>query len=149
MSPPDPNPLRSLRANAVLVVDSSVWVDFFNNTKTATSELLEHLLKKGEVKLVVPDLVLFEVLRGFRHENEYRQAKRLLETLTIEVVGGRNLMLDATQHYRSLRAQGVTVRSPIDVLIASFCIDNDYALLHRDRDFNAFEDLRGLRAWRH
>ena len=133
----------------MLVVDSSVWVDFFNNTQTATTELLEHLLRKGEVKLVVPDLVLFEVLRGFRHENEYRQAKRLLETLTIEVVGGRNLVLDATQHYRSLRAQGFTVRSPIDVLIASFCIDNDYALLHRDRDFNAFEDLRGLRAWRH
>ena len=133
----------------MLVVDSSVWVDFFNNTGSAPTELLEHLLKKGEVKLVVPDLVLFEVLRGFRHENEYRQAKRLLETLTIEVVGGRNLMLDAAQHYRSLRAQGFTVRSPIDVLIASFCIDNDYALLHRDRDFNAFEDLRGLRAWRH
>lgn len=133
----------------MLVVDSSVWVDFFNNTGNAPTELLEHLLKKGEVKLVVPDLVLFEVLRGFRHENEYRQAKRLLETLTIEVVGGRNLMLDAAQHYRSLRAQGFTVRSPIDVLIASFCIDNDYALLHRDRDFNAFEDLRGLRAWRH
>ena len=133
----------------MLVVDSSVWVDFFNNTRNPSTEQLEHLLKKGEVRLVVPDLILFEVLQGFRQEHDYRQAKRLLETLTIEVVGGRNLALDAAQHYRSLRTQGFTVRSPIDVLVASFCIENDYLLLHRERDFNAFEDLRGLRAWRH
>ena len=133
----------------MLVVDSSVWVDFFNNTRNPSTEELEHLLKKGEVRLVVPDLILFEVLQGFRQEHDYRQAKRLLETLTIEVVGGRNLALDAAQHYRSLRTQGFTVRSPIDVLVASFCIENDYLLLHRERDFNAFEDLRGLRAWRH
>lgn len=133
----------------MLVVDSSVWVDFFNNTRSPSTEHLEHLLNKGEVRLVVPDLILFEVLRGFRHEHDYRQAKRLLETLTIEVVGGRNLVLDAAQHYRSLRTQGFTVRSPIDVLVATFCIENDYLLLHRDRDFNAFEDLRGLRVWRH
>ena len=133
----------------MLVVDSSVWVDFFNNTRHPSTEQLEHLLKKGEVRLVVPDLILFEVLQGFRQEHDYRQAKRLLETLTIEVVGGRNLALDAAQHYRSLRTQGFTVRSPIDVLVASFCIENDYLLLHRERDFNAFEDLRGLRAWRH
>ena len=133
----------------MLVVDSSVWVDFFNNTRNPSTEQLEHLLRKGEVRLVVPDLILFEVLQGFRQEHDYRQAKRLLETLTIEVVGGRNLALDAAQHYRSLRTQGFTVRSPIDVLVASFCIENDYLLLHRERDFNAFEDLRGLRAWRH
>jgi predicted nucleic acid-binding protein len=133
----------------VLVVDSSVWVDFFNNARNPSTEHLEILLEKGEVRIVVPDLILFEVLRGFRHEHDYRQAKRLLETLTVEVVGGRDLVLEAAQHYRSLRSQGFTVRSPIDVLVAAFCIENDYSLLHRDRDFNAFEDLRGLRAWRH
>lgn len=133
----------------MLVVDSSVWVDFFNDIRNPSTDHLEHLLKKGEVRIVVPDLILFEVLRGFRHEHDHRQAKRLLETLTIEVVGGRDLVLDAAQHYRILRTQGFTVRSPIDVLVASFCIENDYKLLHRDRDFNAFQDLRGLRAWRH
>jgi predicted nucleic acid-binding protein len=133
----------------VLVVDSSVWVDFFNDTANPAADLLQHLLDHGEVRLVVPDLVLFEVLRGFRREHDYRQARLLLETLSIEAAGGAGLALSAAQHYRSLRAQGITVRGPIDVLVAAFCIENDYALLHRDRDFDAFEDLRGLRAWRH
>ncbi len=133
----------------MLVVDSSVWVDFFNDAENPASELLEQLLDHGEVRLVVPDLVLFEVLRGFRLEREYRQARLLMETLSIEAAGGAEVALAAAQHYRSLRAQGVTVRSPIDVLLAAFCIENDYALLHRDRDFDAFEELRGLRGWRH
>ena len=133
----------------MLVVDSSVWVDFFNDADNPAADLLEQLLDHGEVRLVVPDLVLFEVLRGFRHEREHRQARLLMETLSIEAAGGAEVALAAAQHYRSLRAQGVTVRSPIDVLLAAFCIENDYALLHRDRDFDAFEELRGLRAWRH
>ena len=133
----------------MLVVDSSVWVDFFNDTANPAADLLQHLLDHGEVRLVVPDLVLFEVLRGFRHEHDYRQARLLMETLSIEAAGGTALALAAAQHYRSLRAQGVTVRSPIDVLVASFCIERDYALLHRDKDFDAFESLRGLRGWRH
>ena len=133
----------------MLVVDSSVWVDFFNDADNPAADQLEQLLDHGEVRLVVPDLVLFEVLRGFRLEREYRQARLLMETLSIEAAGGAEVALAAAQHYRSLRAQGVTVRSPIDVLLAAFCIENDYALLHRDRDFDAFEELRGLRAWRH
>ena len=137
------------QGSTVLVVDSSVWVDFFNDADNPAADLLEQLLNHGEVRLVVPDLVLFEVLRGFRHEREYRQARLLMETLSIEAAGGSEVALAAAQHYRSLRAQGVTVRSPIDVLLAAFCIENDYALLHRDRDFHAFEKLRGLRTWRH
>jgi len=133
----------------VLVVDSSVWIDFFNAVENPAAQLLEHLLELGEVRLIVPDLVLFEVLRGFRHERDYRQARLLMQTLNVEAVGGADMVLAAAQHYRSLRDQGVTVRSPIDVLVATFCIERDYALLHRDRDFDAFEELRGLRGWRH
>ena len=133
----------------MLVVDSSVWIDFFNDVDTPGAQLLQHLLDRGEVRVVVPDLVLFEVLRGFRFEHEYRQARLLMQTLSIEPVGGAEVALAAAQHYRSLRAQGITVHSAIDVLVASFCIENDYALLHRDRDFTAFEELRGLRGWKH
>ncbi len=133
----------------MLVVDSSVWIDFFNNADHPAVDLLQQLLDHGEVRIVVPDLVLFEVLRGFRHEHAHRQARRLMESLSVEDAGGAEVALAAAAHYRSLRAQGVTVRSPIDVLVASFCIERDYALLHRDRDFDAFEDLRGLRSWRH
>ncbi|HWI10073.1 MAG TPA: PIN domain-containing protein [Burkholderiaceae bacterium] len=133
----------------MLVVDSSVWIDFFNAADDPATQMLEQLLDHGEVRLVVPDLVLFEVLRGFRHERDHRQARKLMETLSIEAAGGAELALAAAQHYRNLRAQGITVRSSIDVLVATFCIEHDYALLHRDRDFDAFEELRGLRAWRH
>ncbi len=133
----------------MLVVDSSVWIDFFNNAEHPAVDLLQQLLDHGEVRIVVPDLVLFEVLRGFRQEHSHRQARRLMESLSVEDAGGTAVALAAAQHYRSLRAQGITVRSPIDVLVASFCIERDYALLHRDRDFQAFEDLRGLRSWRH
>jgi predicted nucleic acid-binding protein len=133
----------------VLVVDSSVWIDFFNDADEPAAHVLEQLLDHGEVRLVVPDLVLFEVLRGFRHERDFRQARLLMETLSIEAIGGAELALTASQHYRGLRVQGITVRSAIDVLVATFCIERDYALLHRDRDFDAFEGLRGLRGWQY
>ena len=133
----------------MLVVDSSVWIDFFNDAGHPAVGTLDALLEHGEVRLVVPDLVLFEVLRGFRHEGEHRQARRLMESLHVEATGGAELALAAAQHYRQLRAQGITVRSGIDVLVAAFCIENDYALLHRDRDFHAFEQRLGLRGWAH
>jgi hypothetical protein len=133
----------------MLVVDSSVWIDFFNDADHPAVEMLASLLEQGEVRIVVPDLVFFEVLRGFRQEHSYRAAKRLLESLELVDASDIRLAEAAAQHYRSLRAQGFTVRGGIDVLVASFCIEHDYALLHRDRDFQAFEILRGLRGWTH
>ena len=133
----------------MLVVDSSVWIDFFNEAAHPAALSLDNMLQHGEVRIVVPDLVLFEVLRGFRHEREHRQARALLESFDIEALGGAEQARLAAAHYRDLRAHGITVRSSIDVLIASFCIERDYALLHRDRDFEAFEHRRGLRGWAH
>ena len=133
----------------MLVVDSSVWIDFFNGAASPARATLRRLLGDGDTEIVVPDLVLFEVLRGFRHERDYLQAESLMLTLTVESTGGKALALKAAQHYRSLRAAGITVRSAVDVLVAAFCIDRGYSLLHADRDFDAFEASRGLRAWRH
>ncbi len=133
----------------MVVVDSSVWIDYFGGAEGPARARLRGLLHDGEVRIVVPDLVLFELLRGFRHERDYRHARALLETLAIEPVGGHALGLEAAQHCRSLRAAGVTVRSSLDVLIAAFCIERGYLLLHRDRDFDAFERHRGLRGWSH
>ena len=133
----------------MLVVDSGVWIDFFNNVDSPATGMLAQLLDHGEVHLVVPDLVMFEVLRGFRLEHDYRQARLLLQTLSVEPASSPALAQTAAEHYRSLRARGITVRSSIDVLVATFCIEHDYALLHRDRDFDAFERERGLRVWRH
>ena len=131
----------------MLVADSSVWIDYFNGEITPASDELTRLLADGNTRIVVPDLVLFEVLCGFRHEREFRQARALLNSLSIEATGDAALAFAAAQHYRSLRLIGVTVRGGIDVLIAAFCIEQDYLLLHRDRDFSAFEEYRGLRRW--
>ncbi len=131
----------------MLVVDSSVWIDFFGGAITPAVGAVETLLQRGEVRVVVPDLVLFEVLRGFRGEREQRSARSLMEGLDVEATGGAALALAATDHYRILRSQGFTVRGTVDVWVAAFCIEHDYFLLHRDRDFDAFERLRGLRVW--
>lgn len=133
----------------MLVVDSSVWIDFFSGREHPAVDQLQVLLEQGELRLVVPDLVLFEVLRGFRHPRDLRQATLLMQSLAVEATGGEALAMAAVDHYRSLRAQGCTVRSPIDVLLAAFCIENDYALLHKDRDFDALEVHRGLKVWKH
>lgn len=133
----------------MLVVDSGVWIDFFNGAGHPAAAVLDHMLNAGEVRIVVPDLVLFEVLRGFRHERDHRQARLLMESFDVEDLCGADMARHAAAHYRALRAQGVTVRSSIDVLVASFCIERDYALLHRDRDYQAFAQRRGLRTWEH
>ncbi len=133
----------------MLVVDSGVWIDYFNARDSAARDELRRLLADGHTRLVVPDLVLFEVLRGFRHERALRQARLLLQSLHVESCGGEDLALAAAEHYRHLRARGITVRSAIDVMVAAFCIENDYLLLHGDRDYDGFATHRGLRVWGH
>lgn len=133
----------------MVVADSSVWIDFFNAQPNPARDELRRMLFEGTVRIVVPDLVLFEVLRGFRHERDLRQAKALMSGLAVEPACNPELAVHAMNHYRSLRAAGISPRNGIDVLVATFCIENNYLLLHRDRDFTAFETHRGLRGWRH
>ena len=133
----------------MVVADSGVWIDYFNAQANPARDTLRRLLQEGVTRIVVPDLVLFEVLRGFRGERDLRQAQLLMMSLDVEAVSSAALCLQAAQHYRDLRKVGITVRSGIDVLVATFCIERDYRLLHRDRDFQAFEEQRGLRGWRH
>ena len=131
----------------MLVVDSSGWIDFFNARDTTARWELRRLLDDGQTRLVVPDLVLYEVLRGFRHERAMRQARLLLLTLSVELCGSEDIALAAAEHYRHLRARGITVRSSIGVMIAAFCIERDYLLLHNDRDYAGLAAHRGLRVW--
>lgn len=133
----------------MILVDSSVWIAFFNGRPCEAVDRLADLLGDGSAPLGMPDLVLFEVLRGFRHEQDFQAARRTLAALPVVEIGGEEEVMRAAQHYRALRASGVTVASPIDVLLASYCIEHDHALLHADRDFDALESLRGLKVWRH
>ncbi|MFN6961457.1 MAG: PIN domain nuclease [Rhodocyclaceae bacterium] len=133
----------------MIFVDASVWIDFFNGRKTPAVDRLCDLLADGAAPLEMADLTLFEVLRGFRHAEDFLAAKRALSALPVISIGGSENAIAAAEHYRTLRRLGITITSPIDVLLASFCIENGYALLHSDADFDALEAHLGLRVWRH
>ena len=132
----------------MILVDSSVWIDFFRGAENAAAGQLNALLSDSSSPLGIADLVLFEVLRGFRSTSLSRQAQSFLCDLPqVEIGGMRNAQL-AAEHYRALREHGFTIRSPIDVLLASYCITHGHLLLHRDADFDVIETLRGLKVWR-
>ena len=133
----------------MILVDSSVWIDFFNGRSTESVAILAQLLDEAAAPLAIADLALFEVLRGFRFERDYLAAERVLRALDVVPIGGDALCRAAALHYRDLRARGITIASPIDVLQASYCIENNYALLHSDANFDAMETWRGLKVWRH
>jgi predicted nucleic acid-binding protein len=130
----------------VIVVDASVWVDFFTGHPTAEADALDAIL--GERQIVVGDLTLVEVLSGFRYDADFRRARQLLESCEYRSMVGKTIAVEAASNYRRLRGLGVTVRKSIDVLIASFCILNALPLLHRDRDFDPMEQHLGLKVWR-
>lgn len=127
----------------MILVDSSVWIDYFNGQATPQTSLLDSLL--GSEPLAIGDLILAEVLQGFRSDADFHTAKELLTALTIyELLGVENAIASA-EHYRTLRARGVTVRKTVDLIIATFCIRRSYALLFSDRDFLPFVEQLGLR----
>jgi predicted nucleic acid-binding protein len=127
----------------LILVDSSVWIDYFNGSMTSATQRLDGLL--GREDLAVGDLILTEVLQGFDDEREFATARRLLTSLHVVEIGGREIALQAAKNFRALRQAGVTVRKTIDALIATRCIENRYELLHSDRDFDPFVKHLGLR----
>ena len=128
----------------MIVVDSSVWVDYFNGTETRETALLDGIL--GLEPVMVGDLILVEVLQGFHADRDVRRARMALDTLLFEPMLGRSIALASAANYRALRGKGITVRKIIDVLIATFCIENGHVLLHSDRDFVPIEEHLGLKA---
>jgi predicted nucleic acid-binding protein len=126
----------------MVIVDSSVWIDAFNGELTPQTRWLQEALARGGVGLT--SLILCEVLRGFRSDRDFSQARDELLTLPIyEVIPGA-LALKAAENFRSLQRRGITVRKTIDCLIATFCIQEGYELLHHDNDFRGFEEFLGL-----
>lgn len=127
----------------MIFVDSSVWIAYFNGVDSEHTRLLDTAL--GTTRIVVGDLVLAEVLQGFRADRDFRQARTLMLHLDVRSVLSPALALRAAEHYRFLRRQGTTVRKTIDTVIATYCIDEDLPLLHDDTDFLPFEQHLGLR----
>ena len=126
----------------MIVVDSSVWIGYFNGKETRETLLLDGIL--GIEPVVIGDLILTEVLQGFRSDCDVRRALEAMNTLVFEPMVGRDIALASAQNYRALRARGVTVRKTIDMLIATYCMENGHALLHSDRDFEPIQRYLGL-----
>jgi len=122
----------------LIFVDSSVWIDYFNGTQTNETNTLNSLL--GKEPIAVGDLVLTEVLQGFRHDREYETAKSLLLAFTVFELAGNDVAIRSADNFRFLRKKGITVRKTIDIIIATFCIENDIPLLHSDKDFHPFQE---------
>ena len=127
----------------MILVDSSVWIDYFNGTPTWQTQKLDSLL--GIEPLAIGDLILAEVLQGFAAERDFNAARNLLTSLTVIELGGADIAIQAATNFRLLRAVGVTVRKTIDSIIATRCIENGHRLLHDDKDFVPFVKHLGMR----
>jgi len=125
----------------MILVDSSVWVEYFNGQVTRETDFLDALL--GTEPVAIGDLILAEVLQGFRSDADYEAAKELLASLTTYDLLGAALAIKTADNYRALRRRGITVRKTIDAIIATFCIERRTPLLYSDRDFDPF--VRHLR----
>jgi predicted nucleic acid-binding protein len=130
----------------VIVIDTSVWIDYFNGKATTETEVLDRLL--GIESLLIGDLILAEVLQGLRSDPDFRRVLGFLGALEFREMVGRRVALASARNYRSLRARGVTVRKTIDVIIGTFCMLNGHRLLHSDRDFDLMERHLGLEVMR-
>jgi len=126
----------------MILVDTSVWIDYFNGVVCAETDRLDALL--GQDNILMGDIILAEVLQGFTSDTEFKRAQSLLALLPFREMLGRDVALQTAKNYRLLRKQGVTVRKTVDVMIGTFCILNHIPLLHRDRDFQPMGKWLGL-----
>ena len=127
----------------MILIDSSVWIDYFNGTSTWQTDALDNHLSNTPV--IMGDLILTEVLQGFRSNKDFETAKNFLGALPFRQIGGYNVAIQSAKNYRSLRKAGVTVRKTIDIIIATFCIIEGLTLLHDDRDFTPMESHFSLK----
>jgi predicted nucleic acid-binding protein len=130
----------------MIVADTSAWIDYVRGIDAPHTNLLDYELDHS--RIVTGDLIIAEFLQGFRYEEDYQKAKQIMESLEYHDLVGKDMALRAAQNYRKLRKSGTTVRKTIHVIIATFCIENDFDLLHNDRDFDPMERLLGLRVRR-
>jgi predicted nucleic acid-binding protein len=128
----------------VILIDSSVWIDYFRGRASPQTDRLDALLDAETV--ATGDLILAEVLQGFGADRDFRQAKILMSAFPVLDLGGREIAVAAAQNFRALRARGVTTRKTIDTIIATYCIAHRLPLLFSDRDFEPFVEYLGLQS---
>jgi len=128
----------------VILVDSSVWIDYFRGTATPQTDRLDALL--GTEPLAIGDLILVEVLQGLSSDKDFDEARKLLATLVPIDVAGQDIPIQAANNHRALKAMGIAPRKTIDTVIATRCIVSGHTLLHSGRDFEPFVAHLGLRS---
>ncbi|MDD5298776.1 MAG: PIN domain nuclease [Rhodocyclaceae bacterium] len=128
----------------MILVDSSVWIDYFRGSVTPQAEKLDSLL--GIEPVATGDLILTEVLQGFVSDRDFNQARKLLTSLVIVDLAGQDIAIQAARNFRLLRSLGITVRKTIDTVIATRCIESELPLLYSDKDFDPFVEHLGLRS---
>jgi len=127
----------------MILVDSSVWINYFNGKTTWQTELLDQMLQ--QIPVYTGDLILTEVLQGFRKDHEYKKAKEVLNILPCKNIGGYDIAIQSAENYRKLRKKGITIRKTIDIIIGTFCIVENIPLLHDDRDFEPMMEHLSLK----
>ncbi len=127
----------------MILVDSSVWIDYFNGKVLPHTKKVDEIL--GTQEIVVTDVVMAEVLQGFRVPKDFEATLKALDAFRFETTGGRDVAVQAARNFLYLRSLGFTVRKTIDTIIATKCIMSGFELLHNDRDFVPFENFLGLR----
>ncbi len=127
----------------MILVDSSVWIDYFNGVENTETTLLDEFLSTDTI--CIGDIILAEVLQGFRSDRDYKLAKEILTELPIYQISTPELALVGADNYRKLRKKGITIRKSVDNWIATFCIENKIPLLFSDKDFNPYVEHLGLR----
>jgi len=128
-----------------LVVDSSVWIDYFNGQLSAETNALDRAL--GVEEIIIGDLILTEVLQGFRKQSDFYKARELMRHFPVVTMLGSEMATKSAENYRKLRQQGITVRKTIDVMIATYCMNHALPLLYSDRDFDPIVQYLGLQAY--
>lgn len=126
----------------MILVDSSVWIDYFSGLDSPEADKLDNIL--GIRPVAIGDLILTEVLQGFRNDKDYKAARRVFEDVTIFDMLGEKMAIKSAENFRTLRKKGITVRKTADVIIATFCIDQKLPLLFSDKDFKPFVKHLGL-----
>ncbi len=127
----------------MILVDSSVWINYFNGKITWQTDILDQMLQ--QIPIYSGDLILTEVLQGFRKDSEFKKAKEVMSILPGKEIGGYDIAIQSAKNYRTLRKKGITVRKTIDIIIGTFCIAKDIPLLHDDKDFYPMKEHLSLR----
>jgi Predicted nucleic acid-binding protein, contains PIN domain len=130
----------------MIVADTSVWIDYLKGIEAPHTDILDQELLYN--RIITGDIIIAEFLQGFKNDKDYHHAKEIIDALEYYDFVGKEIAHKAAQNFRNLRKKGITIRKTIDVIIATFCIENNFQLIHNDKDFDPMEQYLGLKVRR-